>query len=202
MSGPGILGNAIHVRRRFYDASKLAKKAGSAEEALAVIARIYCIKSRLRAELEKDTTNRNRFVGQRDEEVTPILEKYHVWLQKRCVRVPPKSALGTAIGYTLGEWPKLVRYLDAWYLTPYNNAAENALRPDVVERNSWLFADTPRGAHASATLYSLVESARANGLEPYHYLRYLFARLPEAIEEKDPLTLLPTSLTPKNLFLP
>jgi transposase len=80
----------------------------------------------------------------------------------------------------LGNWEKLIRYLDAWYITPDNNGVENAIRPFVLGRKNWLFANTPRGACASASLYSLVETAKANGLEPYHYLNYLFTHLPMA----------------------
>ena len=76
-------------------------------------------------------------------------------------------------------------------LRPDNNLAENAIRPFVVGRKNWLFAGHPRGAGASATIYSLIESAKANELEPYRYLRYLFERLPMAETEADYRALLP-----------
>jgi transposase len=79
---------------------------------------------------------------------------------------------------TLGQWPKLQRYLDHPQLTPDTNAVERAIRTFVVGRKDWLFSGSPRGAHASAVLYSLVESARANQWEPYSYFRAKLQHLP------------------------
>jgi len=202
-SMPGVIhvGCTAHVRRYFFDASKITKKTGSADQALAFIAKVYVIERRLRAELEKGAISREQFVTQRRAEAGPVWEKFHAWLLERSSEVAPKSALGTAITYALTEWPKVIRYLDAWFLTPDNNAAEQSIRPYVIGRNSWLFSDTQRGAHASATLYSLVVSARSNGLEPYHYLRYLFDRLPAATTRNDLMALLPTIVTPDQLLV-
>ena len=75
---------------------------------------------------------------------------------------------------------KLIRYLDDGRLKIDNNAAENAIRPFVIGRKNWLFSDSVKGVNASANLYSLIETAKANGLEPYAYLRYLFTELPKA----------------------
>jgi len=82
--------------------------------------------------------------------------------------------------YLHNEWDKLVRYLDDGRLEIDNNAAENAIRPFVIGRKNWLFSDSVKGVTASANLYSLIETAKANGLEPYAYLRYLFTELPKA----------------------
>ena len=113
----------------------------------------------------------------------------------------PKSLLGIAVNYTLKQWPRLIRYLDHGEVTPDNNAAENAVRPFVIGRKNWLFAGTPAGATASAGLYSLIETAKANGLEPYKYLRYLFEKLPFSLSEDDYGKLLPQNLTPTDLDL-
>jgi transposase len=78
------------------------------------------------------------------------------------------------------EWPKLVRYLEDGRLAIDNNRIENAIRPFVVGRKNWLFSDTVNGAKASASLYSLIETAKANALDPYAYLRYVFTELPRA----------------------
>jgi transposase len=80
-------------------------------------------------------------------------------------------------------------------LTPDNNTVENAIRPFVVGRKNWLFSNTPRGAHASAVIYSLVESAKANKLEPYDYLRYLFTLLPGVTGKDDLRKLLPGEIS-------
>jgi transposase len=122
------------------------------------------------------------------------------WLDERVEQVPPTSKLGEAIGYARRQMPKIMRYLDAWFLTPDNNAVERAIRPFVIGRSNWLFSDTPRGAHASAAIYSLVETAKANGLEPYHYFRYLFTHLPTANSEEDLEKLLPMNLRPTDLL--
>jgi transposase len=94
--------------------------------------------------------------------------------------VPPQSLTGKALGYLDKQWPKLVRYIEDGRLRIDTNLVENAIRPFVVGRKGWLFSDTVRGAEASANLYSLIETAKANGLEPYAYLRRVFQELPKA----------------------
>ncbi|SHH84324.1 Transposase IS66 family protein [Desulfofustis glycolicus DSM 9705] len=86
-------------------------------------------------------------------------------------------------------------------MTPDNNLAENAIRPFVVGRKNWMFAGTPKGARASADLYSLIETAKANGLEPYRYLRYLFEKLPFAMSTEEYQALLPMRLGPEDVAL-
>ena len=105
------------------------------------------------------------------------------------------------MNYTLKQWHRLVEYCDHGEVTPDNNAAENAIRPFVVGRKNWLFSGTPEGAAASACLYSLIETAKANGLEPYKYLRYLFQKLPFATSEDDYRKLLPQYLSDAELDL-
>ena len=92
-------------------------------------------------------------------------------------------------------------YLDHAEMTPDNNKAENAIRPFVVGRKNWLFAGTPNGAQASAGLYSLIETAKANGLEPYRYLRYLFEKLPFSQSDEDYQALLPMRLRVEDIAL-
>ena len=177
-----------HARRMFADAKKVSAKAGSADEALGLIARLYAAEAQ--RTLAKDDA---QFVLQRRASVEPILQKLHAWLQRRNDQVPPGTALGKAIAYALTQWPKLIRYLDHAALTPDTNACEQAIRPFVVGRKNWLFCGSPRGAQASATLYSLVETAKANGQEPYWYLRKLFEGLPTASTEAELLRLAPFS---------
>ena len=100
---------------------------------------------------------------------------------------------------TLKQWDRLVRYLEDGRLRPDNNLAENAIRPFVVGRKNWLFSGHPNGAKASAALYSLIETAKANDLEPYAYLRYLFDKLPLANSEDDYRALLPNRLSRQQL---
>jgi transposase len=105
--------------------------------------------------------------------------------------VSPTSLTGEALGYLQGQWPKLMRVTDDGRLALDTNAVERSIRPFVIGRRNWLFADTPKGAKASANLYSLVESAKANGVEPWRYLETVFERLPGAKTEEDLDALLP-----------
>jgi transposase len=195
---PGIkhAGCFAHARRKFFDASKLSKNTGSAHEALSYIRKIYVIEKQLRAQ----ELSREDFVKKRKELVQPVLQRFNKWLKAKSIKVPPQIKLGQAVLYTLKEWPKLIRYLDEWFLTPDNNTCEQAIRPFVVGRKNWLFSDTPKGAYASAAIYSIIETAKANGLEPYAYLRYLFTNLPLAKTEEDLRKLLPINLDSKQLY--
>jgi transposase len=100
------------------------------------------------------------------------------WLDAKTLAVPPQTALGKAVSYALDQWPRLVRYPECPLLTPDNNEAERAIRPFTVGRKNWVISGSPRGAFASATLYSFIETAKVNGVEPYYYLRYVLTALP------------------------
>jgi hypothetical protein len=117
--------------------------------------------------------------------------QFHAWLEDLSPRVLPNSLLGKAIHYTLGQWSKLCIFLTHGEVPLDNNRCENAIRPFVVGRKGWLFSDTVKGAIASANLYSLVETAKANQIEPYGYLAWLFQRLPHARSADDFEQLLP-----------
>jgi len=173
------------------------RKAGSADVALEYIRKLYAIEKDARAqELKPDDLFRER-----QEKARPILSEFKAWLDKKELQTPPKGLLGKAVAYTLGQWDRLIRYIDSGLLTPDNNLAENAIRPFVVGRKNWLFSVNPEGAQASATLYSLIETAKANGLEPYHYLRHLFERLPLAYTVEDYKALMPRHIAPANLVV-
>jgi len=115
---------------------------------------------------------KNKRRGKAHRGLTLIQKLYRV--EKQARKLTPKKR------YLHNEWDKLVRYLDDGRLEIDNNAAENAIRPFVIGRKNWLFSDSVKGVTASANLYSLIETAKANGLEPYAYLRYLFTELPKA----------------------
>lgn len=187
------IGCWAHVRRKFMEVTQAGgkHKSGSAEKALSYIQKLYAIEKELRArELSPE-----EIVAQRQLRTLPILEELKAWLDKRVLETPPKGLLGKAIAYTLGQWKRLVLYVDSGYVTPDNNLAENAIRPFVVGRKNWLFSGNPDGAAASATLYTLIETAKACGLEPYCYLRQLFERLPSASTTEDYKVLLPQYIT-------
>jgi transposase len=206
--GSGIVhaGCWAHVRREFHEVKTVASakarssppKGGSADVALGYIRDLYAVEHRAK---ERGLTG-EALVAERREKAKPILDAFKAWLEQREREVPPKTLLGKAIAYALGQWKRLVVYVDHAVLTMDNNLAENAIRPFVIGRKNWLFSGNARGASASAALYSLIETAKANGLEPYRYLRYLFTKLPLARTEQDYAALLPPNLTPEQIGLP
>ena len=125
----------------------------------------------------KDATATERLALRREQSV-PRLERLEAWLRDVQARALPKSPIGQAINYTLENWTALTRYTQDGRLEIDNNAAERALRAVVIGRKNWLFAGSERGGHAAATLYSLIASAKRNGLDPFAYLRDLLARIP------------------------
>jgi len=186
------LGCWAHARRKFSEAVKAQgkgknknKKTGKAQRGLAFIQKLY--------KIEKALSNlgaEERFT-QRQQQSQPVLDKIKHWLDENLLNVPPKSAVGNALHYLNNEWDKLIRYTnDGRYLMD-NNLAENAIRPFVIGRKNWLFSQSVKGVNASANLYSLIETAKANGLEPYAYLRVLFAELPKATTVDEIEALLP-----------
>ncbi len=195
------IGCWAHARRYFVDVTKAQgrnrKKTGSADVALEYIRKLYRLESKARdKKLEPD-----EIYELRQTKSKPILFQFHKWLLKRSGQTPPRGLLGKAIAYCLNQWDRLAGYLKDGRLSMDNNAAENAIRPFVVGRKNWLFSGTPEGAEASALFYSLIETARANGLEPYSYLRYVFEKLPLSKTLEDYEALLPWNLNAKTLAL-
>jgi transposase len=195
-----------HARRKFFTVVKVLGGKGKVEnlegfgkagEALQTIRDLYAIEKKARdMDLPPEL-----IYEERQQKSKPIVDKFKLWLEELAPSVPPKSLLGKAINYTLGQWPRLIKYLDNGLLRMDNNLVENDIRPFVVGRKNWLFFDQPGGADAGAILYSLVETAKANGLEPYHYLLYLFDKLPLFEGECDEhlKALLPMNLSPEIL---
>ncbi|EED31245.1 ISPsy5, transposase [gamma proteobacterium NOR5-3] len=107
----------------------------------------------------------------------PKLMEFKAWLTKNQSHVVTGSLTRKAIDYALNQWEFLIGYCDDGELCISNALAENAIRPFAVGRKAWLFADTTRGAHASATMYSLIETAKANHLEPRSYLLHVLERI-------------------------
>ena len=184
------VGCFAHARRKFFEASKSTKKPQSAEEGIKHIRKLYELEERLR----KEQREQSDFLIERKQQAQPVLAAFRAWLEKRAVEVAPSSLLGKAISYTLNQWPKLVMYLESPHLTPDNNACENAIRPFVLGRKNWLFNKSPQGAESSCGIYSLIETAKQNGLEPLLYLRNLFERCPLAVSTSDWEKLLPWNI--------
>ena len=196
---PGIVhvGCWAHARRKFVEVVQARQKngrhkskTGSGDVALNYIGKLYAIESIA----SKNEYSPEQTYGLRQDKASPVLDEFRSWLEKRSVQTPPRGLLGQAISYTLNQWDRLIRYLDDGRLRPDNNLVENAIRPFVIGRKNWLFSGHPRGANASAALYSLIETANANRFEPYLYLRFLFSHLPLATSTDDYKALLPQHL--------
>lgn len=184
-----------HIRREFHGIY-VSQKSPLALEAIKQIRELYTIEDELRDKLDKGAITASGFMTERKERSGVVFKYILEWLTKRQQEVPPRSPMGDAIAYALGQYERAVRYVDHILLTPDNNLIENAIRPFVIGRKNWLFCDTQDGAWASSTFYSIVETARANGHEPYRYLCYLFDRLPGTTTTKDIDALLPYNLKP------
>ena len=195
---PGItrLGCWVHARRKFVEAVKAqskAKKNTKAEYAIKLMGKLYAIERRL--DDERSHYDDEAFIIYRQkyrlEHAGPLLTKLKSWLDANRPTVAPKTALGKALHYLNHQWPRLVRYLDDGQYPIDNNPVENAIRPFAIGRKNWLFSTSVQGAKASANLYGLIETAKANGLEPYAYLKKVFAQLPNINGYEDVDKLLP-----------
>jgi hypothetical protein len=166
----------VHARRRFRDAQRAQPPGttGRADIAIEYFRKLYQIERKV-AGADPQTRYQTR-----QRESVPLLKKFRAWLDEALTHVVPKGVLGEALQYLDKYWPKLIRYCEDGQLPIDNNRIENNIRPFVIGRKAWLFSDTPAGAHASAGLYSLIETAKAAGIEPYSYLRHLFTALPLA----------------------
>ncbi len=203
---PGVIlvGCMAHARRKFDEALKAQGKAhqhdpmkvSNAQQGLQAIQALY------RIEREVKTATPDERYRLRQEKAKPLIETMRTWLDGVLPTVPPESLTGKALTYLHNQWTKLIRYLDDGRLSIDNNRVENAIRPFVTGRKNWLFSDTVHGAKASANLYSLIETAKANRLEPYHYLHYLFTALPKAKTLEHIEALLPYNLKPEELNRP
>ena len=181
------LGCWSHARRKFADAQKAAPKgkSGKADQALAFIQGLYRVETKV-----KDEPPDKRYAI-RQKEALPIIKKIEKWLDKSLQHMLPSSKMGEALTYLKNQWDRLTAYLTDGAYPIDNNAAERAIRPFTIGRKNWMFAKSQAGAKASANLYSLIETAKANGVNPYEYLKVVFTRLPNMTTKDDLGELLP-----------
>lgn len=182
-----LAGCMAHARRKFTDAQKAQPKAksGCAEKALGYIGKLYGVES------QSKTLSADKRHQHRQEKAKPILAEFHTWLKENQEKVLPKSLIGKAINYTLNQWDKLVTYLEDGYISIDNNVTERDIRPFTTGRKNWLFSKSVAGAEASANLYSIVMTCRANDINPYYYFLHLFRELPARVSGADLSDLLP-----------
>jgi hypothetical protein len=164
----------VHSRRRFAKIVKDAPKGsppGLAHEALKYFAEVYRIEGEIR---DADPDERWRV---RQMQTKPLMADFERWLTAHAPTVLPKSPLGEAFGYALSNWVALNTFVEHGILEADNNISERAMRPVALSRKNWLFAGSERGGHAAAVAFSLIETARLNGVEPYAYLRDVLQRI-------------------------
>lgn len=186
-----LVGCMAHARRKFMEAKQAQPKgkSGKADMALNLIQQLYGIEK-----LIKDKTPQEKYNVRQEKTITQ-LTKLKTWLDKSALQVPPKSKLGEAISYSLNQWHKLIRYTEDGRLNIDNNRAERAIKPFVIGRKNWLFSNTAKGANASAVLYSIIETAKANGLTPFDYLHHLLNELPTRKADSGLTDLLPWNVS-------
>lgn len=173
-----LVGCWAHARRGFVEALAVLPKeertsgTSATAKGLAYCNRLFEIERELK-ELSPEERKAERLARS-----VPVLHEFHAWLTKQSTIMLPKSAFGKAVTYCLNQWDKLQGYLLDGRLEIDNNRAERAIKPFVIGRKNWLFSNTPRGARTSAILYSIVETAKENGLKPFNYITYLLERMP------------------------
>jgi len=169
-----VVGCFAHARRKFDEALKGMPKKDQ-PDSLAMTGKKFCDKL---FSLERDFADliADERLQKRQELSKPVFDEFYRWLNS--LSPPPKTGLTAAVVYMRNQREYLERYLEDGRLEISNNRAERSIKPFVIGRKNWLFANTPRGAKASAILYSIIETAKENSINPYEYLTYIFKNAP------------------------
>ena len=188
---PGVIhaGCWVHARRKFKEVTnvslknknKKSKKEMLANAALGYIRKLYDVERKAKL----NNLAGEELLLERREKSLPILKEFKEWLCKYQPRVPKELLLGKAINYTLNQWHRLEQFITCSAVGLDNNLVENAIRPFAVGRKNWIFSNSVDGANASAAIYSLIETAKANGINPFWYLHYLFEKIPQIKNESE-----------------
>jgi hypothetical protein len=200
-----LCGCLTHCRRYFDNAAKVTESPSGRQLARVAIndflGKVFRIERQL--DEQREACERRGAIWNladtlkiRQERSAPIMTAFKAWVDELLPSVPPKSTLGKALSYTVSQWTKLTRFLEHPDIPAHNNRVENDIRPFAVGRRAWLFIDTQLGALASANLYSLAITCRANGVNALAYFTYLYERLPHATTAADLEALLPWNVKP------
>jgi transposase len=172
-TGISLAGCLYHARRKFVEVAKLSpNKEGVATHVIKLIAKLSVVEEEIKAgspDIKYQT---------RQQKSKFILSELHEYLLSNQHSIPPKSLLGQAVSYTLNQWPKLLTHLQDGRLENNNNRSERAIKPFVMGRKAWLFADSVEGAEAAAIIYSLIETCKHHDVQPYYWLRHALQTLP------------------------
>jgi hypothetical protein len=174
-----VVGCWAHLRRRLDESVKLVpseERAGlPSQKGLDFCNRLFALERGFE-KLEPEERYKERL-----ERSKPVMDEFYAWANN--VGALPKSALGRALRYALEQKPYLENVLLDGRLELSNNRAERSIKPFVIGRKNWMFSATPKGAKASAVIYSIIETAKENGLKPFEYLKYLFETMPNMAAE-------------------
>jgi transposase len=189
-----LVGCLYHARRKFMEVMKLMpKKEGVATHVIKLIAELAQIEEEIKSFAPPEK------LAKRQNQSKITLNNLYDYLMENQANIPPKSLLGQAVNYTLNQWDKLLIYLNDGRLDISNNLSERAIKPFVIGRKGWLFANSIKGAHAAATIYSVIETCKYHHVEPYEYLRYVLEALPKCNIIEDYEKLLPYQIDKKLL---
>lgn len=196
-----VVGCWAHARRKFDEALGTLPQE-KRKDAPAAMGEWYCSQLFKLEQALAELTPEERY-EKRLEQEKPVLDTLLSWANDMQAKTAPKSALGKAIHYLLEQWSYLARYLEDGRLELCNNRAERSIKPFVMGRKNWLFANTSGGAQASSVVYSLIETAKENGLDPYRYLLWLLQNAPQLSETDEVWAekLLPAR-APKECYMP
>lgn len=184
-----LVGCWYHARRKFVEVVKLMpNKEGVASHVVKLIARLSVIEEEI-----KTLTHTEKY-NIRQHKSRELIDELREYLIKNQPVIPPKSLLGEAVNYTLNQWSKLLMFLDDGRLDISNNLSERGIKPFVIGRKGWLFADSVAGAHAAATIFSIIETCKYHQVEPYDYLRYVLDVIPQCNTIEDYEKLLPFNI--------
>lgn len=179
-----VAGCWVHLNRKFKDALKGLGKSGKktaagsiAGEAVKKIGKLFDLDNQLDQKTSKER------LQERQKKLKPLVDEFFEWLKEHRGDVTLKSLTGRAITYALNQEEYLRVFLDYGDVPMENNAAEQAIRPFCIGKKNWIMSDTIHGAKASATVYSIVETAKANNLKPYEYMKYLLEEIPKHMED-------------------
>lgn len=174
-----------HARRKFFDAAKSSNGKGIGNKVINILKKVYKLEDQIK------NLSLDEILRIRQEKIKPILDDFKKYIDEVREKIAPTSLAGKAIHYTFNEWKYLTVFLDNPEIDISNEKIENAIRPFAIGRKNWLFSDSVDGAKASAMYYSLIETAKANGFEPFDYLTKMLDKLPQANTIEDYQKLLP-----------
>lgn len=164
-----------HLRRYFVDAlpkNVKSSKATIPAQAIEHINKLFSIEKRLEIFTQEGRKQ------QRLEEEKPVLEAFWSWAEESSIVILPNSKLGEAFTYAFNQKEGLMNYLKDGNCSISNNLAENSIRPFTIGRKNWLFSGSPKGAEVSAGVYTLIETAKANGIDPFKYIAFILGDIP------------------------